>query len=52
MPAAVSFELFDLTGEHALVTGSRRDIGFANAKGLVQHKGDIVLMAEMRIRCE
>lgn len=52
MPVAMSFELSDLTGKHALVTGSRPGIGFAIAKGLAQHRGDIVLMSESRIHCE
>jgi gluconate 5-dehydrogenase len=39
----VAFELFDLTGRRALVTGSSQGIGFAIAQGLADHGAEVVL---------
>ncbi len=39
----VAFELFDLTGKRALVTGSSQGIGFAIAQGLAEHGAELVL---------
>jgi len=39
----VAFELFDLTGKRALVTGSSQGIGFAIAQGLAEHGAEVVL---------
>ena len=39
----MAFELFDLTGKRALVTGSSQGIGFAIAQGLADHGAEVVL---------
>jgi gluconate 5-dehydrogenase len=39
----MAFELFDLTGKRAFVTGSSQGIGFALAQGLAEHGAEIVL---------
>src|SRR5438445_10928612 len=39
----MAFELFELTGKRALVTGSSQGIGFALAQGLAAHGAEIVL---------
>ena len=39
----MAFELFDLTGKRALVTGSSQGIGLALAQGLAEHGAEIVL---------
>jgi gluconate 5-dehydrogenase len=39
----VAFELFDLAGKRALVTGSSQGIGFAIAKGLAEHGAEVIL---------
>ena len=39
----MAFELFDLTGTRALVTGSSQGIGFALAQGLAEHGAEVVL---------
>lgn len=39
----MNFELFDLSGRRALVTGSSQGIGFALAQGLAMHGAKIVL---------
>lgn len=39
----MAFELFDLSGKRALVTGSSQGIGFAIAQGLADHGAEIVL---------
>jgi gluconate 5-dehydrogenase len=41
----MAFELFDLTGKRALVTGSSQGIGFAIAQGLAEHGAEVVLNA-------
>jgi gluconate 5-dehydrogenase len=41
----MAFELFDLTGKRALVTGSSQGIGFAIARGLAEHGAEVVLNA-------
>jgi gluconate 5-dehydrogenase len=40
---AVSFELFNLAGKRALITGSSQGIGLAIARGLAEHGAGIVL---------
>jgi gluconate 5-dehydrogenase len=37
------FELFDLAGKRALITGSSQGIGFALAQGLAEHGAEVVL---------
>src|SRR5437016_8970 len=39
----VAFELFDLTGRRALITGSSQGIGLAIAQGLAEHGAEVVL---------
>ena len=39
----MAFELFDLTGKRALVTGSSQGIGLAIAQGLADHGAEVVL---------
>ena len=39
----MAFELFDLTGKRALITGSSQGIGFAIARGLAEHGAEVVL---------
>lgn len=39
----MAFELFDLTGKRALVTGSSQGIGFALSQGLADHGAEVVL---------
>lgn len=39
----MAFELFDLAGKRAFVTGSSQGIGFALAQGLAEHGAEIVL---------
>jgi len=39
----MAFELFNLKGKRALVTGSSQGIGFALAQGLAEHGAEIVL---------
>jgi gluconate 5-dehydrogenase len=39
----MAFELFELTGRRALITGSSQGIGFALAQGLAEHGAEIVL---------
>jgi gluconate 5-dehydrogenase len=39
----MAFELFELTGKRALVTGSSQGIGFALAQGLAGHGAEVVL---------
>jgi len=39
----MAFELFELTGKRALVTGSSQGIGLALAQGLAEHGAEIVL---------
>src|SRR3979490_2167928 len=39
----MAFELFDLTGKRALVTGSSQGIGLALAQGLAEHGAEVVL---------
>ncbi|MBR1155594.1 SDR family oxidoreductase [Bradyrhizobium sp. JYMT SZCCT0428] len=39
----MAFELFQLTGQRALITGSSQGIGFALAQGLAEHGAEIVL---------
>jgi gluconate 5-dehydrogenase len=39
----MAFELFDLTGKKALVTGSSQGIGFALAQGLAEHGAEVIL---------
>ena len=46
----MAFELFDLTGKRALVTGSSQGIGFAIAQGLADHGAEVVLNGRDRDR--
>jgi gluconate 5-dehydrogenase len=46
----MAFELFDLTGKRALVTGSSQGIGFAIAQGLAEHGAEVVLNARDEAR--
>ncbi len=39
----MAFELFDLTGKRAFITGSSQGIGFGLAQGLAEHGAEIVL---------
>lgn len=39
----MAYELFELTGKRALITGSSQGIGFALAQGLAEHGAEIVL---------
>ncbi len=39
----MTFPLFDLSGQRALITGSSQGIGFALAKGLADHGAEVVL---------
>jgi gluconate 5-dehydrogenase len=39
----MAFELFELTGKRALVTGSSQGIGLALAQGLAEHGAEVVL---------
>ena len=39
----MAFELFELTGKRALITGSSQGIGFALAQGLAEHGAEVVL---------
>jgi gluconate 5-dehydrogenase len=39
----MAFELFDLAGKRALITGSSQGIGFALAQGLAEHGAEVVL---------
>ena len=39
----MAFELFELAGKKALVTGSSQGIGFALAQGLAEHGAEVVL---------
>ncbi|MBO9123905.1 MULTISPECIES: SDR family oxidoreductase [unclassified Rhizobium] len=46
----VNSELFDLSGQRALVTGSSQGIGFALARGLAMHGAEIVLNGRDRAK--
>ncbi|MBP2551667.1 gluconate 5-dehydrogenase [Neorhizobium galegae] len=48
----MTFPLFNLSGQHALVTGSSQGIGFALAKGLAEHGASIVLNGRDAVRLE
>jgi len=48
----VAFELFNLTGKRALVTGSSQGIGFAIARGLAEHGAAVVLNGRDRGRLD
>ena len=39
----MAFELFELTGKRALITGSSQGIGFALAQGLAEHGAEVIL---------
>ena len=39
----MAFELFELTGRRAFITGSSQGIGFALAQGLAEHGAEVVL---------
>ncbi|MET0676817.1 MAG: SDR family oxidoreductase [Bradyrhizobium sp.] len=48
----MAFELFNLAGKRALVTGSSRGIGLAIARGLAEHGASVVLNGRDRARLE
>ena len=48
----MAFELFDLAGKRALVTGSSQGIGFAIARGLAEHGASVVLNGRERNKLE
>lgn len=48
----MTFPLFDLSGQRALVTGSSQGIGFTLAKGLAEHGAVIVLNGRDRAKLE
>src|SRR5206468_11563442 len=50
--SAVAFELFNLAGKRALVTGSSQGIGFAIAQGLAEHGAAVVLNGRERNKLE
>lgn len=45
-------DLFNLAGQRALVTGSSQGIGFALARGLVEHGASVVLNGRDRVKLE
>src|SRR3954453_17024046 len=49
---AMAFELFDLAGKRALVTGSSQGIGFAIARGLAEHGASVALNGRERNKLE
>ena len=48
----MAFELFDLTGKRALVTGSSQGIGFAIARGLAEHGAAVILNGRDKAKLE
>ncbi|MEH2591982.1 gluconate 5-dehydrogenase [Bradyrhizobium sp. AZCC 1721] len=50
--SAVAFELFNLAGKRALVTGSSQGIGLAIARGLAEHGASVVLNGRERSKLE
>jgi gluconate 5-dehydrogenase len=50
--SAVAFELFNLAGKRALVTGSSQGIGFAIARGLAEHGASVILNGRDRSKLE
>ncbi len=48
----MAFELFNLAGKRALVTGSSQGIGLAIARGLVEHGASVVLNGRERNKLE
>jgi gluconate 5-dehydrogenase len=48
----VAFELFNLAGRRALVTGSSQGIGLAIARGLAEHGASVVLNGRDRTKLE
>ena len=48
----MAFELFNLAGKRALVTGSSQGIGFAIARGLAEHGASVVLNGRERNKLE
>jgi gluconate 5-dehydrogenase len=48
----VAFELFNLAGKRALITGSSQGIGFAIARGLAEHGASIILNGRERSKLE
>jgi gluconate 5-dehydrogenase len=48
----VVFELFNLAGRRALVTGSSQGIGLAIARGLAEHGASVVLNGRDRTKLE
>src|SRR5262245_18807989 len=52
MEINVAFELFNLTGKRALVTGSSQGIGLAIARGLAEHGASVVLNGRERSKLD
>jgi len=50
--ARVAFELFNLAGKRALVTGSSQGIGLALARGLAEHGAAVILNGRDRTKLE
>jgi gluconate 5-dehydrogenase len=48
----VAFELFNLAGKRALVTGSSQGIGFAIARGLAEHGAAVILNGRDRSKLD
>ena len=48
----MAFELFNLAGKRALITGSSRGIGLAIARGLAEHGASVVLNGRERNKLE
>lgn len=49
---AVSTELFDLTGQVALLTGASKGMGYAMAEGLAEHGAKVVVSSRKLDQCE
>src|SRR6188472_1067562 len=49
---AVAFELFNLSGKRALITGSSQGIGLAIARGLAEHGASVILNGRERGKLE
>ncbi len=48
----MAFELFNLAGKRALVTGSSQGIGLAIARGLAEHGASVILNGRERGKLE
>ena len=49
---AVSTDLFDLTGQVAVLTGASKGMGFAMAEGLAEHGAKVVVSSRKLDQCE